>query len=271
MNSLIQRTLTGAAFVVVLLGALYWSSYSTVALMGIFAALGLYEFYHLAAKQPNTQLEIGKSVVGGLALYALFTFIFFGKVNPIYLIFILPLLFLFFVNELYKVGRLPLNNVSIVAMGWLYVALPFYLIVEIRDFYPAQSLMYVFGLFILVWSNDTFAYLTGKFFGKTKLFERISPNKTWEGTIGGIVFTFVAALLIVFLAPADLLFWLISALIISLAAIFGDLFQSMLKRSVNVKDSGSILPGHGGILDRFDAMLFAAPFFYAWMVLYYNF
>jgi phosphatidate cytidylyltransferase len=130
------------------------------------------------------------------------------------------------------------------------------------------GLLYLIGMFILIWTNDTFAYLTGRFLGKTKLFERISPKKTWEGTLGGIVFSLVASVLLAHYMEDDLVFWMISAVLISLGAIFGDLFESMLKRNAGIKDSGNIIPGHGGVLDRFDAALFGAPIFYLWMQLY---
>lgn len=127
------------------------------------------------------------------------------------------------------------------------------------------------GMFLLIWTNDTFAYLTGRFIGKTKLFERISPKKTWEGTIGGVVFTIGVGYLIgLWSSDYTSTFWMVSAVLIAPCAIFGDLLESLFKRSLNIKDSGNILPGHGGILDRFDATLFAVPFFYSW-VMFYNF
>ena len=105
------------------------------------------------------------------------------------------------------------------------------------------------------------------------MFERISPKKTWEGTIGGILFTAIAAIILSQFSDAryNLLFWVISALIIAPCAIFGDLFESLIKRSLNVKDSGTILPGHGGLLDRFDAALFTVPYFFTWMIIYSQF
>jgi phosphatidate cytidylyltransferase len=127
----------------------------------------------------------------------------------------------------------------------------------------------VVGMYILIWTNDTFAYLTGRMFGKTKLFERISPKKTWEGTIGGVFVTLIFGFIIgAFINKGEELFWIISAMIIAPCAIYGDLLESLFKRSLNIKDSGTILPGHGGILDRFDAALFAIPFFYCWAMIY---
>ena len=126
----------------------------------------------------------------------------------------------------------------------------------------------VIGMFVVLWMNDTMAYVCGRLFGRTKLFERISPKKTWEGTIGGILFALAGGFVwATFLSDLPLAFWLIASPLIALGAIFGDLFESQLKRQLGVKDSGNILPGHGGILDRFDAAFMAIPIFYAlWMI-----
>ncbi len=119
--------------------------------------------------------------------------------------------------------------------------------------------------------NDTFAYLSGRIAGKTKLIERISPNKTWEGTIGGIIFTILAGIAVGYLFDSEhILFWIVSAIIIAPCAILGDLIESLFKRNLDVKDTGNIMPGHGGILDRFDATFLVVPFFLAWAFIYSN-
>ena len=116
-------------------------------------------------------------------------------------------------------------------------------------------------MFLLIWTNDTFAYLSGRVFGKTKLIERISPNKTWEGTIGGIIFTLIVGFCLGLQnGGLNMDFWFISAIIIAPSAIVGDLIESLFKRNLNIKDSGTILPGHGGILDRLDSIIFVIPF-----------
>jgi phosphatidate cytidylyltransferase len=126
------------------------------------------------------------------------------------------------------------------------------------------------GMFLLIWTNDSFAFLTGKFFGKTKLFERISPKKTWEGTIGGGLLTILVAALLAFFYndKQDLIFWIGAAIIVVPCSVLGDLLESLFKRNLNLKDSGTILPGHGGILDRFDAALFTVPFYFCWSLFY---
>jgi len=156
-------------------------------------------------------------------------------------------------------------NIGTQLLGLVYVVFPFMLIIELRmNAIDAGNLL--IGMFVLIWSNDTFAYLSGRFFGKTKLFERISPKKTWEGLIGGMFLTLIIAFLIGTLdEQRGVTFWLVAAFIIVPGAIFGDLIESMFKRSLNIKDSGNLLPGHGGILDRFDAAIFSIPLFYFWV------
>lgn len=164
----------------------------------------------------------------------------------------------------------PILNIALLVFGIIYVVIPFYLAVDL-NLRNTSYMPRVVGMFLLIWTNDTFAYLTGRLIGKTKLFERISPNKTWEGTIGGVLFTLLFAYIIgKYINEGETFFWMISAVIIIPGAIFGDLLESLFKRSLNLKDTGNILPGHGGILDRFDAALFTIPFFYCWnMVDYY--
>jgi phosphatidate cytidylyltransferase len=121
---------------------------------------------------------------------------------------------------------------------------------------------------LLIVCNDIFAYLVGYFFGSHQLIA-LSPKKTWEGTIGGLFFTVLLGFIIgAYINQGEILFWVISAIIIAPCAIFGDLLESLFKRSLGIKDSGTILPGHGGVLDRFDAALFAIPFFYCWSIIY---
>ena len=141
-----------------------------------------------------------------------------------------------------------------------YIVIPFLLLQKIPIVSGQFLPMIIIGIFILIWTNDTFAYIIGKSIGKTKLFERISPNKTVEGFIGGLVFTMLAGILLTeFYFFEERSTWLITAIIISIFGTLGDLIESKFKRMAGVKDSGTIMPGHGGILDRLDSIIFAAP------------
>ena len=152
----------------------------------------------------------------------------------------------------------------------IYIAVPFTLIAQIpfinNEFAYVNST--ILGVFILVWVNDTFAYLIGKNFGKRKLLERISPNKTVEGFIGGMVFTFVGGyVLSLFFTKMPMVNWLAFSAIVSTFGVLGDLIESMFKRQGNVKDSSNFIPGHGGFLDRLDSVIFAAPFIFIYLLI----
>jgi len=191
----------------------------------------------------------------------------------VYLLVIMPLMFLILIAELYRKSESPLVNISITLSGIFYLSIPMVLL-SYLSYPPAYGLRYnydynpniLLGFFLILWTNDTFAYLVGKTLGKRKLFESVSPNKTWEGSFGGAVFSIVLAYFLVrFFPELRKRDWLVVAGIIVLFANLGDLIQSKFKRSLYVKDSGNVLPGHGGILDRFDGVYLAAPFVYTYI------
>lgn len=268
MSNIVVRTLTGAVFITVVLFPLFWNKEVAAGVLGFFMLLALIEFYQMLAKYKNTGFSWEYSTIYGTIIFGIGTGILFNYLPSVLALAILPLTIFLCVVELWRNKSDSLFNASSAVFGVIYIVLPFLTMVHLHliDENPFPLLA---GMFILIWMNDTFAYLSGRFFGKHKLIERISPNKTWEGTIGGIVFTVLAgaAIGIVF-DPDHILYWTLSSLIVAPGAIFGDLFESLIKRNVGVKDSGNILPGHGGILDRFDATLFAAPFFVVWTYLW---
>lgn len=267
MSNLLTRGITGAIFVAVLLSAFYFGMVTTFVLMGVVILLGLLEFYNLFnANQQASPCKL-TGVLGGVVLYLLLIAPLIFHLSANIRFFTILLVALPFLVEIYRNKSTPISNLAVLLFGWLYLVIPFSLVVWISSHFIGSQLLV--GLFILVWTNDTFAYLSGRYLGKHKLFERISPNKTWEGTVGGIIFAVFGGFLFAYFTNQQYEFWIIAALIIAVASIYGDLFQSMMKRSVGLKDSGSILPGHGGILDRFDAVIYAIPFFFVWLVLYY--
>lgn len=268
MNDILLRSLTGAAFVGLILGGLYFGEYATVGVITLFIILGLSEFYRLFRNTKSVSPDEKIGMAGGISILFILIYSRWGFLEMKYLVLILPLIFLAFIPELFRKSTTPLTNVATTVFGWIYVILPLFLVISLKDVAAKEGAWLVpAGMFAIIWSNDTFAYLTGRFIGKNKLFERISPKKTWEGTIGGIVFALLAGYLFSILTDMSLVFWIPAAFLAAFGAIFGDLFESMLKRSLNIKDSGNILPGHGGILDRFDATLMAAPLFYTWYVI----
>ena len=176
------------------------------------------------------------------------------------------LTFFLFIAELFLSGKSPFVYIGHYLAGLFYISLPIAALFSIATpeafFLPLR----VFGLLILIWTNDTMAYFVGSQLGRRKLFERISPNKTWEGTIGGGICTVLMAWGLSFIIKDfTQIQWLALGVVAAVFGTLGDLVESMLKRSVGVKDSGNLLPGHGGLLDRFDAFIFALPFF--WLAL----
>jgi phosphatidate cytidylyltransferase len=268
---MLQRAITGALFALVVLGSILWDAYAQAIVFSVFMVLGLLEFYHFfnAHKVVRVSTEIGIFI--GIFIFALLVGFSLEWLPIISILFIFPLFFTLILEELWRKKENPLINISILVFGIIYIVLPFWLTIDLnlREDVATHYMPLVVGMYLLIWTNDTFAYLSGKKFGKTKLFERISPKKTWEGTIGGIAVTLIVGYIFgAFVNRGDELFWVIAAAIIAPCAIFGDLLESLFKRSLNIKDSGTILPGHGGILDRFDAALFAIPFFYCWAMIY---
>lgn len=269
MNNLVIRALSGVVFIALMIGCIWHSYLATGVLFSLLVAIGLHEFYSMS--NALSKIKVNRFSGIALGLYAFVTAFLFlnGTISYHWILISVVLLIIVLISELFRNTEQPILNSSLFVFGLLYVVIPFYVMLLLRGTETESSnWLYLVGMFVLIWTNDTFAYLTGRFLGATKLFERISPKKTWEGTIGGIVFSIIAGFLIAYFMKDDVVFWMVSAFLVSLAAIFGDLFESMLKRNAEIKDSGSVMPGHGGVLDRFDAALFGAPVFYLWMQLY---
>ncbi|MCA6365353.1 MAG: phosphatidate cytidylyltransferase [Bacteroidetes bacterium] len=289
-KNLIQRLITGTVFVVVLVGGIMWNEWSFFGLFLLITVLGLWEFYRLSAHVPAAPWRIYGTAVGAM-IFAAFFFKQYLGLNSV-LLGLIPFLFLPFFFELYTKSDKPFTNLAYTFMGWIYVSLPFALwglimaphwqegFCDIDEKTGMTSLVatgmtkysgkILLGFFIILWTSDSLAYVCGRLFGKHKLFERISPKKTWEGFIGGMIFTIAAAWIVwYFLRTLPVSDWMVMAGIVAATGTLGDLAESMFKRSIGIKDSGNILPGHGGILDRFDAVLLASPFVTSYLLLRY--
>jgi phosphatidate cytidylyltransferase len=263
VNNLITRSLTGIVFVMIILGSVIAGTWIFAVLFLFVSILTQQEFYQLMRKGDKTQTYIGLGA--GIFLYGTLAASALGigltGINLIVLN-LIPVV-LVFIFALFSGASDPFADIGLILTGLLYIALPFGLL----NYFYVPSLLpdsvnygVLLGFFLIIWLNDTAAYLVGSAIGKHRLFERISPKKSWEGSIGGALFAlFTAWLLASYFTVFMLWQWLTIALILVVFGTLGDLVESMLKRSLGVKDSGNILPGHGGMLDRFDAVLLSAP------------
>lgn len=267
MSNFFMRLITGTVFVAVIVAGILWNQYSYFLVFLTAVLLGMLEFSGIA-KSGKMNVDRTLALLIGLFWYVCTFLILAGKISANWLSLVIPLSLLVFAVELYRKSDTPLQNIASTLVVPLYIALPFsglhYLVFYTGEY--VSSLL--IGFFVLVWSNDTGAYLVGVTLGKHRLFPRISPKKSWEGFVGGVIFTQVAAYIITLTGAAPgLVHWMAIAFIVSVVGTYGDLVESMIKRSFDLKDSGNIFPGHGGILDRFDAVLFAAPLIYVYLML----
>ena len=274
LNNLALRSLTGFFFGAVMISTCYLPVIWQIPVYGTIMVLAIREFIHFFNGNESIHLDKVSAYFLQIIIFLILVSGYIVEVHVALLWVIVPVVFLVILNELWRNVENPILNISLLVFGAGYTLLPFYMILALADL--SQKYAYIFplalGMYLLIWTNDTFAYLSGRLFGKRPLFSRISPKKTWEGTIGGLLFTLLIGY-VLFLTTNELplTFWIVSALIVAPAAIVGDLLESLFKRSVGVKDSGALLPGHGGILDRFDAVLFTVPFYYFWSLFYIHY
>lgn len=275
MQGLWRRLVTAVIFVIIMAAGHYTGPYTFAALFLVIAAGCLWEFLGLTLDLHTRRDKIRKvfGVVLGLLPFVLVTVLKLMNVtDPEHFITIAgllfsPIVFTIFIYELYSHSKEPFANIAFMILGLFYIGIPFALVNFIAFDGDDFRNRIVFGLLVLTWVNDTGAYLTGSMIGKTPLFPRISPKKTWEGSIGGLVTTLLFGWALSFLFDEiPVTQWLGLAVIVGIFGGLGDLVESMLKRSVNVKDSGDLLPGHGGLLDRFDAFIFVVPFAAAYLL-----
>lgn len=270
MNNFWTRAFTGAVFVAVMIAAIEFSPYTFMILFMVINLLSIIEFYKLFIRNELTP-RIFSGIVLSAILYATSALVASGTASAQLLFINIPMLFLIFIFELYLKSEKPFENIAYTLLGVAYLTLPLALFNSMA-FLPGENTGYhsgiIIGYFLILWASDTGAYLSGMKFGKHKLFERHSPKKTWEGSVGGCL----AALLLgyinsLFFTQLALSEWLIVGLLIVITGTFGDLIESMLKRSLKIKDSGNILPGHGGMLDRFDGLFISIPFVFTYLAL----
>lgn len=284
MNETLKRALSGAIYIILLLGSITYSAESFFILFSAFLIIAIFEFCSLIKIQSVFPIFIGALLYSTVIVISHYNSILENKINNIFksnfnfsinrellflfllgvalLVSIKCILFLF--DD--KIQKIEISSGYIYLFG--YLILPFIFVTEISFGLNDYNPKIIIGLFVLIWTNDTFAYIVGKSIGKHKLFEKISPKKTIEGFIGGLLFTILAGYLISKyyikatqqFSEKSILIWTSIALIVGFFGTIGDLVESKFKRIAAVKDSGKIMPGHGGILDRLDSVIFVAPF-----------
>lgn len=258
MNNFLKRILTGIALILLMICAVIYSRYTFIILFYLINLLGLLEFYKLMVFDFAMYRKIGGSVLS-TCLYITSALVITDISELTLLLIIIPIAFFILVIELFLRSQNPFVNLAIMFFGIIYVTIPCIIVIKI-PMIPIEQNSYKYpimlGFLCIVWASDSGAYGFGKLFGKHLLFERISPKKTWEGSIGGACCALLVAYISsLFVPELTLTNWMFIAFITIVIGTFGDFIKSLLKRKANVKDSGTILPGHGGILDRFDSLL----------------
>ena len=268
MKSLVTRSITGIIYVGLIVGAILGGPgwfYALALLLGI---LGISEFDRLANPERISSATILLDAIGAASVIPTFAA---RSVNPrllsVGVFCTLVYLVARLVSQLYISDGNPLRHYAVSLMGQLYVALPIGLLTALYSFSPAVVLV----LFIMIWLNDTGAFCVGSLFGRHRLFERVSPKKSWEGFFGGLAFCLACGAVCFYAFPGVFRFMNLGevlgfAAVVSVFGTWGDLVESLIKRAIGVKDSGNILPGHGGILDRVDSLLLVSPAVMAYLL-----
>lgn len=266
VKNLIVRTATGIVFVAILVGGILWNWISFTLLFAVITALSVMEYCHIINNRADVKVNTLLNSVAGTYLFLAVSALCMEIANVVIFIpYIISVIYIF-ISELYQERTHALNNWAFSMLGQMYIALPFALLNLLAFQYTPEynSISYSgilpLSVFILLWASDSGAYCFGSMFGKHRLFPSISPKKSWEGSIGGAITALAISQVLAWNFPfMSYLEWLGFGLVVVIFGTWGDLIESLMKRQLGIKDSGNILPGHGGMLDRFDSSLLAIP------------
>jgi len=258
-NNFLKRTLTIVIVIPLIIFIIFWEKFPLFIVIMLLAGFGLNELYSMARKRG-----FEPSFILGFTLTSYFIF---STIYDLYnlkydknIIIIFVIILFSFIQLFKKDHSMSLPNISISIFGSIYIGYLFSFILKIK--YLPNGNYYLLSLLFITWINDAAAYVIGTKFGKNRIFPRISPKKSIEGSIGGIIFSTISVFILKNWLSLTFTKLIFLGLVIAIMAQLGDLFESMLKRGSEVKDSGNLIPGHGGILDCLDSLLFTAPVFY---------
>ncbi|PID94927.1 MAG: phosphatidate cytidylyltransferase [Bacteroidales bacterium] len=256
IKTLLTRTASGIVYVSLIVSSILWGKEYFGVVFSLLAICTTYEFHKLTNKQDGVRVMPYLGALMSMLIMCSYNFgnmigINLADISYIYL----TILFVAMILDIFRQDYNPINNVAYLVFGQIYVALPFVGMAYLNNI----NKMLLLALFIVIWTNDTFAYLTGSMLGKHRMCERVSPKKSWEGFFGGLIGAIVVS--VIFAKVTETIFslggWIGFAVVVVIFGTLGDLFESLIKRTVGVKDSGNIMPGHGGFLDRFDSVIFS--------------
>ncbi len=268
-SGLYQRIISAAAGASIIITSLVLSEWSYFIVFMAICLLAQWEFYRLFKLQNYLPIRLLGILIGSI-LFTLSFLISRGTLDAKYYFALFPMASLIFLVKLYKKNdNNPFLSIALFYLGLTYVVLPFALMNVVVHYHGDYNYEILLGLMLIIWASDTGAYFAGIRFGKRKLFERISPKKSWEGAIGGALTAVAFSVLISRYSTGLAMWqWVSIALIVVIAGTYGDLVESMFKRSIQIKDSGTSIPGHGGFLDRFDSLILAVPFIVVYLKLF---
>ncbi len=267
-SNLTQRIIVGLTGMAVFLTAIIYSQWTYFLLISLITLFSILEFYKLTGLDGKLPLKYW-GAFSAILLVVISFLVASDYLHPKYYYIILPVATSIFFIKLYsKRDSKPFSSIAFTFLGILYIGVPFSLLNIIAFHFGTYNYQIIIGMLLLIWAADTGAYFAGTKFGKTKLFERVSPKKSWEGLIGGALLNLIIALsLSHFFDILPVWKWIVIGLIMVIGGTYGDLVESLFKRSIEIKDSGRTIPGHGGFLDRFDGLLLAIPFIIAFLKL----
>lgn len=274
MKKLITRTLSAFVFAIIVIGAIFMGQYA-YSLLFLFVSIVCMNEYYRALQNKGIKVNAIEGIIIGSIMYCITASVSLFNYSPVMLLLLFPTLLLLWILQLWKSDENPFQTISYTACGVVYISIPLVAtlflakptFIGISDYTPLVML----GILVLQWVSDSFAYLTGVCIGRHPLFKRHSPKKSWEGFVGGFTFCILAGYLIgtYIDTPFATIDWIVMATIVPVIGTLGDLVESMFKRSMDIKDTGNIMPGHGGLLDRFDSLIMVTPFLLGYLLLKY--